>query len=128
VYSELIWEHFQSPINRIRPEKFDRSVRKVNPICPDVLEFFLQQTHDGSQVEHLCFQAEACAPVVACASVLCERAHGMPVERLAQISIHDLQSWMGPLPPNKQHALALVVDALKDLLGPQPFKQDQESV
>jgi len=116
VYSEILWDHYHSPCNNHKPTQFEGSVRKVNPICPDILELFLQVQSNG-RITELFFAAEACPPVVAVASLLCGWAQGREVPDLAQLTQQDLADWLGPLPPNKRHAVQLVHLALHELLA-----------
>ena len=127
MYSELLWEHYQSPCNRHRQESFDRSARKVNPVCPDIVEFFLR-LEGQDRVAEMSFVSEACPPVVALASLLCEWATGRQVEQLRQVNEADLVAWIGPLPPNKRHAVQLTLLALEELVGKGPFNPTVESV
>jgi NifU-like protein involved in Fe-S cluster formation len=127
VYSELLWEHYQSPCNNFRLEDFQHWGRRVNPICPDVVELFATST--GSQIiQEMTFVAEACPPVIATASMLCQWAAGKTLQQLAQLTEQDLAQWVGPLPPNKRHAVQLTFLALQELLGPRPFNPAVESV
>lgn len=114
MYSELLWEHFHSPFNNHRCERAHRSARKVNPICPDVVELFL--TLQDDRVSELSFTAEACPPTVAAASLLCQWAGGRSLQELAQLTEAELAGWLGPLPPNKRHAVQLTFLALQGLL------------
>lgn len=116
MYSELLWEHYHSPFNNHRSAQAQLSARRVNPVCPDVVEFFLTLKDD--RVEELSFVAEACPPVVAAASLLCQWAGGRTLQELAQLTEGELAGWLGPLPPNKRHAVQLVFLALQALLGP----------
>lgn len=116
MYSEVLWEHYQSPCNNYKPTQYEGSARKVNPICPDILELFAQLGGDG-RITELYFVAEACPPVMAVASLLCGWAQGREVLDLAQLTQQDLADWIGPLPPNKRHALQLVYLALQELLA-----------
>lgn len=121
MYSERLWEHFQEPFNNHKPTHYESSARKVNPVCPDVVELFAQLDPDRRMSE-LSFAAEACPPVIAAASLLCRWAQGREVRELAQLTQQDLADWIGPLPPNKRHAVQLVYLALQDLLAEPALK------
>ena len=116
MYSETLWEHYHSPCNNYKPTQFEASARKVNPMCPDIVELFAQ-TQGAGRIAELYFVAEACPPVVAVASLLCGWAQGKEVPHLAQITQQDLADWIGALPPNKRHAVQLVHLALQELLA-----------
>ena len=116
MYSEQLWEHYREPRNNSKPTHYESSARKVNPICPDIVELFVQ-LDEGRRISELSFVAEACPPVIAAASLLCGLAQGREVRELAQLTEQDLADWIGQLPPNKRHAVQLVYLALRDLLA-----------
>ncbi|MFN8614232.1 MAG: iron-sulfur cluster assembly scaffold protein [Vulcanimicrobiota bacterium] len=116
MYSEVLWQHYQDPYNNRKPPDYEGHVRKVNPVCPDVLELFARLDPKWPRVVELYFQAEACPPVIALASLLCTRAPGQEISELARLTQQDLADWVGPLPPNKRHAVSLVHLALQDLV------------
>lgn len=115
MYSDVLWEHYQDPINNHKPALYDGTARSINPICPDVLELFAQLQPAEPKVTELYFVAEACPPVIGLASMLCQWAQGRPVQDLIQLTQQDLADWVGHLPPNKRHAVGLVHRALQDL-------------
>lgn len=121
MYSETLWDHYHSPYNNHKPTQFEARARKVNPICPDILELFAQVQTSG-RIAEIYFLAEACPPVVAVASLLCRWAQGREVLELARLKQQDLADWIGPLPPNKGHALLLVHLALQELLAEPAIK------
>lgn len=116
LYSDVLWEHYQDPRNNGKPTHYEGSARKVNPICPDVVELFAQLQPEHPRMTELYFVAEACPPVIAVASLLCGWAQGREIRELAQLTQQDLADWIGPLPPNKRHAVGLVHLALQELL------------
>ena len=126
-YSPLLWEHYQTPYHRERPELFLASARRINPVCPDALEFFLQLTPQG-QVEGLYFWAEACAPTVATASLICQWSEGRPLQELSQLDLDWCMRQLGALPRHKTHAIHLVCDCLKEVLNRVSFNQNAEGV
>jgi len=68
------------------------------------------------RIEQLHFVAKACAPVVALASMLCEWSTGREQGQLARLRETDFRSWIGPLPPNKGHAIQLHLWAIRELV------------
>lgn len=116
MYSDVLWAHYQDPYNNQKPPHYEGSARRVNPVCPDVVELYAQLDAEPSRIAELYFVAEACAPVMALGSLLCGWAQGKTTDQLARLTQQDLADWIGPLPPNKRHAVGLVHMALQDLL------------
>lgn len=115
MYSPGLWEHYESPHHYGRPESFQRSVKKLNPICGDTLEYYLQVDDSGGA--RLSFTAQACPPVIGLASMICQWCEGRAWHELGSLTEQQLLSWAGPLPPNKRHAIQLNVWALRELLS-----------
>lgn len=99
----------------------------MNPVCPDVIEIFVTLA-DQARVEQMNFVAQACPPVIAVASLLCEWSAGRSLQELAALTQEDLSRWVGPLPPNKRHAVQLTFLALQELLSPRSFNPVVEGV
>lgn len=119
MYSAALCSHYEEPFHQGRPDRFDRSARKSNPVCGDELQFFLQvdRTAPASRVSSLCFEASGCLPCVSLASMLCQWAQGKSLTALRDLSEAELLSWCQGLPPRKQHAVALNIWALRELVS-----------
>jgi nitrogen fixation protein NifU and related proteins len=116
MYSALLWEHYEEPHNLGRPKTYQRSSKKLNPVCGDSLEYFLE-SDDLQSVQRLSFTAQACMPVVALGSLICQWSEGKALQELAGLTEQQLLTWSGPLPPNKRHAIQLHLWALRELLS-----------
>lgn len=124
MYSAALWEHFESPKHRGRPESFQLSVRQSNPICGDDLELFLG--YDSHQNVTLSFEARACPPVVAGASMVCQWARGRSRQELLALRAEEIGEWLAPLPPQKKHAVALLWLGLQELCQQSESGMDQD--
>src|ERR671910_1851638 len=79
--------------------------------CGDVARFSVRI---GSNVlTDVRYKVYGCAACIAAGSALAELVNGEPLLDAARVSKQDLQEALGgPLPPGKEHALTLVLDAL----------------
>lgn len=126
-YSPALWEHYQTPYHRERPLSFEASARRVNPVCPDALEVYLQLSPTGV-VNGLYFWAEACAPTIAAASFICQWSENRPIKELTEINPDWCIRQLGAVPRHKMHALSLVCECLKEALARVSFNQKPEGV
>ena len=99
----------------------------MNPVCPDVVELFVTLA-DQDRVEQMNFVAQACPPVIAVASLLCEWSAGRSLQELSALTQEDLSRCVRPLQPNKRHAVQLTFLALQELLSPRSFNPVVEGV
>lgn len=113
MYSSRLWEHFESPRHCGRPPLHSVSARQANPVCGDVLELFLH--FDAQGQASLSFEARACPPVIAGASLLCDWAQGRNFDELKALEAEEIATWMSPLPPQKRHAVTLLWLCLREL-------------
>ena len=79
--------------------------------CGDVVLFTVVVS--ANVVQEVRYKAYGCAACVAAGSALCGLVDGRHLLEAARVSKADLQDALGgPLPPGKEHALTLVLDAL----------------
>src|ERR687894_375272 len=83
--------------------------------CGDVARFTvgIRENH----LEDIRYKVYGCAACIAAGSALSELVRDRPLPEAAQVSKADLENSLGgPLPPGKEHALTLVLDALHKAL------------
>lgn len=114
LYSETLWKHYHEPEFCERPTHFDRTARKDNPVCGDRLEFFLKLGPD-LHILQMRFMATGCPPVMALADLICKWSEGRTLAHLSTLNESTLSQWVGPLPPNKRHAILLNLWAIQAL-------------
>jgi nitrogen fixation protein NifU and related proteins len=114
VYSPQLLDHFEHPRNAGTLEAADVSVQVANPVCGDVLKLYAR--FSGYHIGELKFQAQGCAPAIACGSALTELALGKTVEEAGKIQRQEIARVLGGLPEASQHASHLAIEALTALL------------
>lgn len=79
--------------------------------CGDIARFTVEISENT--VRDVRYKVYGCAACIAAGSALAEMVRGESLLRAASVSKEDVQEALGgPLPPGKEHALTLVLDAL----------------
>ena len=112
MYSPLFWEHVRHPNNRRALSDTPNVGEGRYPRCGDRLTLYLQ-IQDG-RIAQATFEARACAPVIAVASLGTQKITGLTLDEARELSILDLDRELGGLPPSKRHAYLLFLEALQD--------------
>ena len=111
MYSPKVLEHLDNPRNvGAMPDASARGAA-TNPVCGDLLHLYLKIA-DGKIVASS-FQAQACPPCIAAASVLTEMIQGLTTEEALLLKAADVGQTLESLPRNKQHCPVLAIDALQ---------------
>ncbi|NOZ81638.1 MAG: iron-sulfur cluster assembly scaffold protein [Candidatus Micrarchaeota archaeon] len=111
MYSEKVMEHFRNPRNQGKMENPDGTGVAGNPLCGDVMKFYIK-VRNGTIVEAK-WETFGCAAAIATSSALSEMVKGKTLEEALEIKREDVSSFLGGLPPIKEHCSNLAVDALR---------------
>jgi nitrogen fixation NifU-like protein len=114
MYSSKLLDHFQNPRHAGELSNPPLRVRQENPVCGDILE--LTAIANNGRLAEIRFRAKGCVPAMACASAICELAHGKPLSVLKGIKKEDVLNAVGGVPSASDHAAQLALDALSALL------------
>jgi nitrogen fixation NifU-like protein len=114
VYSAELLDHFQNPRNAGALNEAQRTARRENPACGDVLELTLQL--EGERIAEIRFRAKGCVPAMACGSAITELTKGKTMEQARRINREELERKVGGLPQASGHASHLAMDTLAELL------------
>lgn len=114
MYSAKVLEHLENPRNV--GVLADDAVKgsATNPVCGDLLDLYVKIA-DGKIVVAT-FQAQACPPCIAAASVLTELIAGLSVAAASELQAADVTNALESLPRNKEHCATLAIDALQDAI------------
>lgn len=113
MYSQMFWDHVRHPRNS-RPLTGAQSGEASYHRCGDKLTLYL--TTENGRITQATFQAKACAPVVAVASLATEMLQGLDVDEACRLPIFEMDKELGGLPPSKRHAYLLVLESIQDAL------------
>lgn len=109
-YSAKLTDHLAHPRNAGALADATAEAELTNPVCGDRLRLALRVS--GPRIEAARFLAYGCPPTLACGSALAEMLEGMTLEEAARLTRQDLARALDGLPPRKQHAAALAIEAL----------------
>ena len=109
MYSQTFWEHVRHPRNN-RPLTGAQTGEARYHRRGDRLNLYL--TIENGRITQATFQAKACAPVVAVASLATEMIQGLEISELGKLDIFQIEKELGGLPPSKRHAYLLFIECL----------------
>jgi NifU-like protein len=115
MYSQIVWDHFQSPQNKGALPDATASGKAHYAKCGDHFELLLKL--DGTQIVAAKFEAHACAPVVAMGSIGTELLTGLTITEARQLDAFRLDQALGCLPAPKRHAILLFLQSLHQALN-----------
>ncbi len=123
VYREELLEHYHSPQNFGRLEKFSFSSKQLNPFCGDEIEMFVQWDRRAKgdtgdrKVEDVGFVGVGCAISIASASILTEYSKNKTKKELTKLSQNDMLSMLGiEVSETRKKCVLLAFSTLKDCL------------
>ena len=111
-YSPKILELFKNPKNLGKMEDATVSAVAGNPMCGDMITFYLKISDDGV-LEKASFESYGCAANIATSSIVTEMVKGMKLEDAWNVSYKSVAEAVGGLPSVKFHCGILAVGALK---------------
>lgn len=115
MYSQLFWEHVRHPHNRRALSDPSGVGESRYPRCGDRLTLYLNIT-DG-RITEATFEARACAPVIAVASLGVKKITGLTLDEARELPILDLDRELGHLPPSKRHAYLVFLESLQNAVN-----------
>lgn len=111
MYSSKVLDHLDNPRNVGAMVNATARGEATNPVCGDLLHLYLKIA-DGKIIASS-FQAQACPPCIAAASILTEMIQGRMVDEALLLKAADVTQTLERLPRNKEHCSVLAIDALK---------------
>ena len=115
LYSETLWDHFNSPRNAGRiPAPDAVGNASLGGRAP---HFTIYVNLDGGRVTKACFQTTGCGYAIAACSALTELVAGKTIAECQAISVPHLVKALDGMPEHKRFCARLAIDALRDALG-----------
>ena len=109
-YSEKVMDHFANPRNVGEIEDADGVGSEGNPVCGDMMEFYIKV--DDDRLTDVKYKTFGCGAAIACSSMVSEMAKGKTLEEAKKITNADVAAGLEGLPKNKLHCSNLGADAL----------------
>ena len=114
MYSDLVKDHALCPRNREAMPNPDLVGEGKFPRCGDKVKIFLR-LQDG-KIANVSFQASACGPAVAAASLATTLIEGLTLEQARQVLVTELPHALSDLPTSKRHAIVIVLECFAQIL------------
>jgi len=111
IYSEEVMDHFTNPRNVGEIEDADGVGEVGNPVCGDVMTFYIKVDGDG-RLSDVKYKTFGCGAAIAVSSMVSEMAKGKTVDEALKITRDDVADKLGGLPKNKMHCSNLGAEAL----------------
>ena len=112
-YNPKILELFKNPKNLGKMEDASISAVAGNPMCGDMITFYLKISDTGV-IEKASFESYGCAANIATSSIVTEMVKGMKLEDAWKVSYKSVAEAVGGLPTVKFHCGILAVGALEE--------------
>ena len=113
-YSKRVMEHFMNPRNVGVIEKPDGYGKVGNPVCGDLMEFFIKVKDE--KIDEIKFRTFGCGSAIAVSSMVTEMAKGKTLDEAMKITRKDVADELEGLPPQKMHCSNLGADALHEAI------------
>jgi nitrogen fixation NifU-like protein len=84
-----------------------------NPVCGDMMTFYIKVSSDGKTIEDIKYKTFGCGAAIAVSSMVSEMAKGKTLEEALKITRQSVADELGGLPAQKMHCSNLGADALK---------------
>ncbi len=110
MYSEKVMDHFLHPKNVGEIENADGIGTVGNPVCGDVMTFYIKV--DNNRIVDVKFKTFGCAAAIAVSSMVSEMVKGRTLDEALKITNKTVAEELGGLPPQKLHCSNLGADAL----------------
>ena len=110
IYSEKVMEHFQNPRNVGVIEDADGVGKVGNPVCGDMMEFYIKVKDD--KIADVKFKTFGCGAAIAVSSMVSEMAMCKTLDEVMKITPRLVANALGGLPKQKFHCSNLGAQAL----------------
>ena len=95
-----------------------------NPVCGDLMEFFIRVRENV--IEDIRFRTFGCGSAIATSSMVTDLARGKTLEEALRITRDDVATELDGLPPKKMHCSNLAADALHAAIRDYQERQKKE--
>lgn len=95
IYLEHILDHFKNPRNYGKMDNHDIFFEGGNPVCGDMVRFYIKLDEAGESIKDIKFEGKGCAISQASASMLTELVKGKSVEFVKSLTKDDILNELG---------------------------------
>lgn len=113
-YSEKVKDHFFNPRNQGEIEEPDGVGKVGNPMCGDVMWFYIKVK--DNRISDIKWKTYGCAAAIAVSSIVSEMMKNKKIEEALKLTNKDVLKGLGDLPQPKIHCSLLGVDGLHEAI------------
>lgn len=113
MYSKIVKDYFENPINLGIIEDADAIGIIENEICSDIIKIYIKvDKQSKSIIKDAKFKVKGCPPVIASCCVVTEMIKEMNIEKAKTLTADEIIKKLNGLPKGKEHCAELVVETL----------------
>ena len=110
MYTDKVMDHFSNPRNIGEIEDADGVGEVGNPICGDMMSFYINVQND--KISNIKYKTFGCVAAIAVSSIVSEMAMGKTLSEAKKITKKSVAESLDGLPKQKMHCSNLGADAL----------------
>ena len=111
MYSKIVKEYFENPINLGIIEDADAIGIIKNESCSDIIKIYIK-VDENNIIRDAKFEVKGCPPVIASCCVVTEMIKEMNIEKAKTLTADEIIKKLNGLPKGKEHCAELVVETL----------------
>lgn len=111
MYSKIVGEYFENPINIGIIEDANGIGITENEVCSDIIKIYIK-VNERNIIENAKFQAKGCPPVIASCCVITEAIKNMTIEDTMNIDEKYIIKKLDRVPKEKEYCAKLVKKTL----------------
>lgn len=113
MYSKIVNEYFENPINLGIIEDADAIGIIENEICSDIIKIYIKvDKQSKSIIKDAKFEVKGCPPVIASCCVATEMIKEINIEKAKTLTADEIIKKLNGLPKEREHCAELVVETL----------------
>lgn len=116
MYSEIVKEYFENPVNLGMIEDADAIGVIKNESCSDIIKIYIK-VDKNNIIKDAKFEVKGCPPVIASCCVVTELLKGKNVYEAKDITANAIIKKLNGLPKEKEHCAELVEKTLKQTIS-----------
>lgn len=116
MYSEIVKEYFENPINLGIIKDADAIGIIENESCSDIIKIYIK-VDKNNIIKDAKFEAKGCPPVIAACCAITELIKGMNVYETKYITANEIIKQLNGIPKEKEHCAELVEKTLKQTIS-----------
>jgi nitrogen fixation NifU-like protein len=125
IYSDKVMDHFMNPRNVGEIEAPDGIGEVGNPICGDMMTFYIKVKDD--HIDDVKFKTFGCGAAIAVSSMVSEMAKGKKLDEVMKFTPEMVADALGGLPKAKFHCSNLGAQALNKAITNYREKKEKKA-